>query len=446
MDEKNEKRDGALPEEKSETPSEGDAPRHGGARAHLGDGAIASDSAELVPANVAHPAPPPAVSRQGWGAPLAKLDKVWTRFESRLCAWVLVSEIVALCIWIFLKGMAAGYAGGEDKSGLVLRALVGAVVLGTIAHKALKPKSDSDTAAQRRYSIGTTAAVVAGLVLSRAWANWGAGYCSNLLNWMQSASTLTLIGGLRGVATRLTLWLALLGASLATAQGKHINVDVVMRFLTPKLRVPVAVLGWLAAALMCFAGVWGFFDNIAIVDFHAPVDKPCESDPHKDCEVPAGERIAHVEHEIGHDFFLLGRQITLDVKSLPKVLGGTSYNAYLGAEEWNTWLAGSSWKEHYPPEAVDAMRMTEGTRAPIIGIPGAADSAQDLLVKDINFIFPFGLAMIGLRFILRALLALSGHVRVDPDAAHGEEEVEGVQLEKHGLAPASASAGKELSS
>ena len=37
---------------------------------------------------------------------------------------------------------------------------------------------------------------------------------------------------------RFTLWLALLGASVATAQGKHINVDVVMRFLSPRARVP----------------------------------------------------------------------------------------------------------------------------------------------------------------------------------------------------------------
>ncbi|WP_394833210.1 TRAP transporter small permease [Pendulispora rubella] len=413
---------------------------------------------DLAPAPASHPVEPPALPKQPWGAPLVRVDKVWTRFEARLCAWVLVAEILALCIWIFLKGMAAGYSGGGDKSGLALRMIVGAVVLGLVAHKVLKPKEprgggsgpkeepyraaaggvgdvtlQADAGALRRYSVGTTAAVLAGLPLAWAWANFGAEYCSNLLNWMQSASTLTLIGGLRGVATRLTLWLALLGASLATAQGKHINVDVVMRFLTPKMRVPVAVLGWLAAALMCFAGVWGFFDNIAIVDFHAPVTEACPQDPARTCEVSAGRRIAHVEHELGTDVFLLGRQIALDFKSLPKVLAGKNYNDYLGASEWNEWLAGSSWKEHYPPEAVDTMRMTEGTRAPLISIPGAAESAQDLLVKDINFIFPFGLLMIGLRFILRVLLAMSGHVRVDPDAAHGEEEVEETQLEKHGL-------------
>jgi hypothetical protein len=32
--------------------------------------------------------------------------------------------------------------------------------------------------------------------------------------------------------------------------------------------------------------------------------------------------------------------------------------------------------------------------------------------------------MIALRFLLRSLLAVSGQVRVDPDAAHEEEEVE----------------------
>jgi len=277
-----EKKDGDLPDaSNSESPSHDD-----------------DVVAQLVPAPASHPLAPPALLPQSWGVPLAKLDKVWTRLEARLCAWVLVGEIVALCIWVFLKGMAAGYSGGEDISGLALRALVGAVLLGLVAHKVLKPKNEADVAAQRKYSIGTTAAVCAGLVLCFSWANWGAEYCSNMLNWLQSASVLTLIGGLRGVATRLTLWLALLGASLATAQGKHINVDVVMRFLTPKMRVPVAVLGWLAAALMCFAGVWGFFDNIAIVDFHAPVVRPCEGEPDKSCEVPPGERIAHVGREI----------------------------------------------------------------------------------------------------------------------------------------------------
>src|SRR4029077_8872464 len=105
-----------------------------------------------------------------------------------------------------------------------------------------------------RYQLGVSVAVVLGMVASRFWANAGVSYFSNALNWLQSSSTLTLLGGLRGLATRFTLWLALLGASLATAQGKHINVDVVMRFLTPKMRLPVALIGWLAASAGCLGG------------------------------------------------------------------------------------------------------------------------------------------------------------------------------------------------
>jgi hypothetical protein len=51
------------------------------------------------------------------------------------------------------------------------------------------------------------------------------------------------------------------------------------------------------------------------------------------------------------------------------------------------------------------------------------EQARGLVIRDLNFVFPFGLAMIALRFILRALLAISGHVRVDPDAAHEEDDV-----------------------
>jgi hypothetical protein len=51
------------------------------------------------------------------------------------------------------------------------------------------------------------------------------------------------------------------------------------------------------------------------------------------------------------------------------------------------------------------------------------EQARGVLIRDLNFVFPFGLLMIALRFILRSLLAVSGHVRVDPDAAHEEDDV-----------------------
>jgi TRAP-type C4-dicarboxylate transport system permease small subunit len=377
------------------------------------------------------PPPPPAIPKQAWGLPLMRLDQKWTSLESRLCVWVLLAEIGALCFWIALKGLSSDFTtGGGDVSGLVFRGLITATVLGFIVHKITKPK-DAKTDVADRHAIAVTAAVIIGLFLGRAWVRVGVEYSSNLLNWMQNASLFMLVGGLRGLGTRFTLWLALLGASIATAKGKHINVDVVMRFLTPKLRVPVAVLGWMAASLMCLAGVVGFFDHIAIESFKAPASLPCPDDPNKDCDVPAGEKLDRVKHEMGNDLFLMGRQISLDFRTFPRVLAGTKYDSWMHPAEWNEWMKGADWNAHYKPEDVQAQMMPEEqpelTRAPAVNVPGGMEQARGLLIKDLNFVFPFGLLMIALRFILRSLLAISGHVRVDPDAAHEEDEV----VEKH---------------
>jgi len=63
-----------------------------------------------------------------------------------------------------------------------------------------------------------------------------------------------------------------LGASLATASGKHINVDAVMRFLAPKHRNIVGLVGWVTATVVCFTAVWGFLDQISIESFDAQAD------------------------------------------------------------------------------------------------------------------------------------------------------------------------------
>jgi hypothetical protein len=59
----------------------------------------------------------------------------------------------------------------------------------------------------------------------------------------------------------------------------------------------------------------------------------------------------------------------------------------------------------------------------VTAVPGAGEPVFQLLVRECNFVFAFGLLVIGLRFVLRSLLAISGWVKVDPNAAHGEEEV-----------------------
>src|SRR6202011_2994044 len=126
-----------------------------------------------------------------------------------------------------------------------------------------------------RAPVATTAAVVVGLLAGRLWVHAGVHYASNVLNWLQNASALMLIGGLRGLATRLTLWLALLGASLATSRGRHINVDVLVRYVPEPLRVPTALAGQIAAMVVCFVGALGFSDYIAISVFRSSATEPC---------------------------------------------------------------------------------------------------------------------------------------------------------------------------
>jgi len=377
--------------------------------------------------SVPAPPPPPAVPKQKWGEPLVKLDSAWTSLESRLCVWVLLAEIGALCSWIALKGLSSEYSvGGGDVSGLVFRGLMTSIALGLVVHKLTKPKGASTEHADRHAWL-VTIAVIGGLFLGRLWVKVGVEYSSNLLNWLQNASLLMLVGGLRGLGTRFTLWLALLGASIATAKGKHINVDVVMRFLPVKMRVPVAVLGWLAAALMCLAGVVGFADHIAIDSFKAPATQPCPEDANKDCDVAFGAKMDIVTREVGDDFFLMGRRISLDVRTFPRVLVGTKYDGWMKNAEWNAWLKGADWAAHFKPEDIANLVLPEdqpdAVRSPAVNVPGGMEQARGLVIRDLNFVFPFGLAMIALRFILRALLAISGHVRVDPDAAHEEDDV-----------------------
>jgi TRAP-type C4-dicarboxylate transport system permease small subunit len=389
-------------------------------------------------AGAAEELPKPPERPVTWGAPLTRFDKKWTLLEARLAAGVLIAEIIALCAWISLKGLSAEYqVGGQGEknvSGLVFRALVGAIVLGLLARKLTQPSSESDAKGALRQNIVVTGAVVVGLVLGRAWVNGGVEYFANFLNWMQNASLLMLIGGLRGVGTRLTLWLALLGASLATANGKHINIDVVMRFLSPKLRVPVAVTGWVAAAVMCITGAWGFFDHIAVALFHIQPMRACTTEEvaasvdaprPTECPTPVSEKISGVLHAMGSDFFVVRRQLSLDVKSFPHVVAGTKYNGYLTNAEWNTWVSEGDWASHYPAEQVGGL-LAPDTRPgefhiPQVSIPGGQE-IRGLLIKEADLIFPFGLLMIALRFILRSLLAVSGEVDVDPDSAHKEED------------------------
>ena len=353
--------------------------------------------------------------KAAWGKPLATLDRKWTKLEARLVWGVLAAEIFALVFTVLISGLATDPGNGAN-SGIVLRAVLTALLLGGVTYRVMRGKKNSE--------IVVTVAVVIGLYLGSRWANSGVAYFGNIRNWLQNASILLLVGGVSQLAKRLTLWLALLGASVATAQGKHINVDVVMRFLGPKARVPVAVLGWLFAGIVSFAGVIAFFDELAIADYQATDQKPCVSDPLKSCQTTEGERMAQMGVVIRRDLFLLGRQASLDVHSLPKILSGQRYDDFFTAEEWNEWMRGGGWETYYPKADVDSLQMPEGAnlkRSPAIIVPGAVEKPEELLIRELDLIVPFGLFMIGLRFVLRALLALSGWIKVDPNSAHQDD-------------------------
>ncbi|HEX7670553.1 MAG TPA: hypothetical protein VF395_13255 [Polyangiaceae bacterium] len=327
-------------------------------------------------------------------------DRLWTRFEIWLALLALTLEVLSMSLWVALKGFSAS----SDHAAVVFRAMLGATVLGVAAHLGLSKQK----LAVRRG--GTVAAVVFGIVIAKTWAKFGVDYSSNLLNWYQQASFLTLLGGLRGVGTRLTMLIALLGGSLATGRGKHIVIDVVTRFVGYRPRFVMALASWVASAVVCFAAAWGFFDHISIENFGARADDR------------AGQKIHKVVEQLGEDVFIARKQLELDFKSMPHVLlRGETYADWLTGKEWNAWVESAGFVERYGKEATEAAKIPDdSTRAPLVVIPGRGEPRGEL-INAAYLVFPIGLIIIALRFIVRGLLAISGHVTVDPDESEWGE-------------------------
>lgn len=300
-----------------------------------------------------------------------------------LCAFAGASLALSLCAWVVLKGLA--------QPSIAFRASLGAVVLGVLAAVVTRKRS---VGVQRGAVLS---AIAAGVLGAGLWGQLGVSYFANLFGWLQDGSTLTLMGGLRGVATRLTLWLALLGGSLATASGRHVTIDVVSRSLGVKARLPLALLGGLLSAAVCFSAAYGFADFIATDGFDGK-----------------GALVAPLREGLAREAFVVRRQVALDFTVMGKVLGGQRWDGTLTAAEWNAWLAAADWSPYFEkavlPEAPDA-----GPRPPLVAIPGTVP--QSYVVKALNLIIPFGLLMIGLRFLLWCLR------RAPVEAAHGAAEV-----------------------
>jgi hypothetical protein len=378
----------------------------------MGDEGQSAEKADKSGVTVPHGA--------AWAEPLERFDVAWQALEARLCAAVLIVEVASLTLWITLRGLSTDYVPGGNAGGLLCRSLISAALLGGVTHLATRGRGET---LHRR---AVAAAFTLGLfVVGRLWAHVGVLWASNLLNCLQNASVLMLVGGLRGLATRLTLWVALLGASLATSRGKHIHVDVLIRYVPVKLRVPTAIVGSLAAAVVCAVAVFGFVDYIGIAAFRVSAMQACPGEPTKECDTPTAQKLAAIGKEMGSDLFLLGRQASLDLRTLPRVITGTPYDKWMTAAEWNTWLDGADWTAHFEKSAIDALHMDPAapaaTRMPQITVPGTGEEARGLLIRELNFVFPFGLAIIALKFLLRIVLVVSGHVRVDPEAELDDE-------------------------
>jgi len=338
-----------------------------------------------------------------WGAPIARFERGWTWLETRLITFVLMTQILALVAWVFLTGLSTP-PGSDSAAGLVFRVVFGAAAAGTGAWIGFRRLP-----LPKRRAV-TLVALAMGAALAPAWRSLGVAYFDNLKAWLQEGSTLTLMGGLRGLATRLTLWLALLGASLATSAGKHIHVDLLFRALPRRLRLPAAVINYLAAALVCFSAAWGFLDHIAIESFGARAEER------------AGEKVARVTEHVEHHVFLTRKQLGLDLRSLPRVLAGQRYDAWMSAAAWNRWLAEAGYEARFPDADLKNFEAPEDSPAhvPLVISPDG-EATRGILVHSLGLVFPFGLLMIGLRFLLRVLLSLSGHLPVDPDEVHREE-------------------------
>jgi hypothetical protein len=334
-----------------------------------------------------------------FGASLSRFDAAWTRLESVLCAGVLALEVAAFTFWISLKGLSST-SSSANHAGLVFRAALGAIVLGVMANRVARSRPER---ARVALTLGASAI---GLLLGRASANLGTGYFSNVLNWLQDSSSLTLLGGLRGVGTELTWWLAMLGASLATGSGRHINIDVVLRFLRPERRAMAVLAGFVTASVVCLAGVWGFFDHIAIESFGAPA------------EALPSEKTSMALREGGRHLFLLRKQLALDTKTVLHVLAGNPYDGWLRGAEWNAWVQDGAFREHFSEQQVRGILLPDTAlterHPPLVVVP-SGENSRGLLTRDLHLVFPFGLLVIGIRFLLRALLVALG--RADLDAS-----------------------------
>lgn len=382
----------------------------------------------------------PDLKPASWTKPLVRLDELWTKIETFLVLVVLLAAILYMTGWVTLNAFHTKGGRLANFPGVIL---VFAGLASAVGWTRIPPKDRSP-----RKLILPGVLFAAGIVLLLVAKKQD--YFANVARWLADASLIKQMGTPQIVSARLfTIWVALLGGSLATGAGRQINIDVVMRFIGPKPRLAVALLGYVLAATACFTVSWAFVDYLAITRYGATK------------EAKAGEKIGTIAHALGRHSFIVRRQLALDVRSFGKVVvSGTPMDKWYTGAEWNQEINDAGWASAYPPpppaagstppvlpypskpclsqkemedlsakggsvnpdwRLVGACDIGDGTgtRAPLATAPEPDDRTP--LEADLSLLFPWGFLMIGLRFLLRGVLAVGGAVSTDPNAAHGAD-------------------------
>ena len=388
------------------------------------------------------------VQPASWTRPLVRLDELWTKLETYLVLSVLLAAILYMTGWVTLNAFHT--KGGRLSSfpGIIL-------VFAGLASAVSWTRVPVKERAPRKLAVPAVLFVVGvGLLLVAKKHD----YFANVARWLSDASLIKQMGTPQIVSSRLfTIWVALLGGSLATGAGRQINIDVVMRFIGPKPRLLVALLGYALSSFACFVIAWGFVDYLAITRYGAAKT------------ATVSEKLGAVTRAMGRHSFVVRRQLALDARSFGQVVvAGKPFDKWYTGAEWNQELNDAGWASVYPPpppapgatppvvpyptrpclapkeledlaakggsvngdwRLVGACDIGDGTgtRAPLATAPEPDDRTP--LEADLSLIFPWGFVMIGLRFLLRGLLALGGAVSTDPNAAHGGDAPHDVAAE-----------------
>jgi len=378
------------------------------------------------------------VPRKKWVEPFVKVDALWTKVEMYLVLALLIAAILYMSGWVTLNafhtkgGKLARFPG-------IIATFAGAATLVTWLRA--KPRKAGNLV------VSIVLLVFGAILLS---VSKKADYFANVARWLADASVIKQVGTPQIVSARMfTIWIALVGASLATGAGRQINIDVVMRFIGPRPRLFVAIFSYVATAFTCFVISWGFLDYLAITRFGAGKEQT------------KTEKAKIIGESIQRHGFLLRRQLSMDVRSFGKVvISGQPFDKWYTGNEWNKEVNENGWAKMYPPKGatpsykpclssqeleqltaqntqfVEGWRLQgvcdigdgTGTRAPLMTAPEPDDRTP--LEADLSLLFPWGFFVIGVRFLLRGLLAIGGAVSTDPNAAHGADEP-GHQADDH---------------